>query len=368
MKKSLLAALAALVCQFALSQTCTITVTGDWDTSVCNETGLAPVSGDLIVVPAGVTVTFTTNIPDPKHTGNFEISGKVEINKNDVRIDGNVLVKTGGELEVNEKLRIGQDVSGCGKNLQLEAGALLEFPGSGSDDKLFICGNEIARAGGGGCNPYPVGPIPYCEPIGGFTGPLGFDENGNNPGLPVILLHFDVQNEEAGVTLRWATSSEVDFSKFVIQRSAHGFEFEDIGVVMGRQYDIYNHVTRYSFIDVAPCLEYNYYRLKAVDLDGSYEIFHVRSVYRTGEKSVRFYPNPVTGTTLTSISNFPPGPIDRIRLVNIYGQEIVSVPVTSNQQVILLPQDIGPGIYFLTYSGRQYVATTRVMVHKGREY
>jgi len=366
MKTISLAFLFCITTHFVIAQ-CTIDGPGtvDWDDAVCDETGLAPVSGDLIIVPDGVILQFSTNTPDPKHTGDFEIYGKVEINKSDVRIIGDIHVFNGGHLEITEKLRIGPDATGCGNSLAIESGGLADFPGTGSNDKLFICGEEIARAGGGGCNAdYPNGDPPYCEPGGGFTGPTGFDEDGYEPTLPVVLLSFKVAITGTSVQLDWSTLSEENFDFFIVQRSADGSVFENIAKVPGQKRDIYKQISKYSFEDITPVLGYNFYRLKAVDLDGSFEYFGIKSARIEGDKSFSVFPNPGLGNSVSISTNFSPSSGDRVKLLNTFGKELLTMEVSGNVNKLELLEHLTPGVYFLQYEGPGYSKTVRLLIQK----
>ena len=76
---------------------------------------------------------------------------------------------------------------------------------------------------------------PYCEPATGFTGPLGYAQGGYNGALPVELLFFEAELENGIVVLRWATTRQENFDKFIVERSATGIDFEPIGEVQRRR-------------------------------------------------------------------------------------------------------------------------------------
>jgi hypothetical protein len=360
-KHLLLVTFCVVVALSSYSQaTCTFAVSGNWDTRVCSETGVAPVSGDNLVIASGVVIVITTNSPSPKHTGDVYIDGELEINQPNININGNVIVRSGGLLEVNEKLDIGTNTPNCGKTLVIYSGGTVTFPDSSPSDKLQICDEEIARGGTGGCNAYPAGPPPYCQPSGGFTGPTGFDENGVNP-LPVTLVYFETQNrDDERINIEWATAAEENFREFVIQRSSDGETFTDIATVPGQGRDIYLQINKYQFEDVSPLLGYNYYRLKAVDLDGTFELFKVRSTRVGGLRSVKVYPNPIRGNEITFALNFNPSEGDRIRIINSMGRELVNTVVSSSTGTFWTGDNFSPGIYFIQYSGADHKQTVRL--------
>ena len=53
--------------------------------------------------------------------------------------------------------------------------------------------------------------------------------------LPIDLMYFEgYEDNHHDVVLEWATSSEVNNSHFIIERSQNGFEFEELGRVNGQ--------------------------------------------------------------------------------------------------------------------------------------
>ena len=86
--------------------------------------------------------------------------------------------------------------------------------------------------------------------------------------LPVIISSFTVSRVGKSAMLNWQTSSELNFSYFSIERSTNGTNFSEIGKVnaVGN-----SSITQsYSFQDLAYTNGLNYYRLKLVNKDGSF--------------------------------------------------------------------------------------------------
>ena len=89
-----------------------------------------------------------------------------------------------------------------------------------------------------------------------------------NP-LPVTLVYFDVKRNSgsaATTTLEWVTASEKNNAYFAVEKSLDVKTFTEAGRVTGK-----NAATgaRYSFEDKNPASR-AYYRLKQVDLDGTF--------------------------------------------------------------------------------------------------
>lgn len=111
--------------------------------------------------------------------------------------------------------------------------------------------------------------------------------------LPVELSKFDLAvtpNEE--IQIIWETSSEINSSKFEIEKSENGKDFLKIDEVNAAGTS--SEVLEYAYIDAEPFEGINYYRLKAVDLDETFEYSQVKTVSLTtiNLNSVSSYPNP----------------------------------------------------------------------------
>lgn len=113
--------------------------------------------------------------------------------------------------------------------------------------------------------------------------------------LPIELLTFEGEANGSGIGLRWATATETDNDRFIVERMDASGEFVPIGTVPGA--GTTNERTEYGFLDGAPTTGMNYYRLQQIDTDGASQRSHtisVRFVPTTGALVV--YPNPGNGT------------------------------------------------------------------------
>ncbi|OKL40155.1 T9SS type A sorting domain-containing protein [Pontibacter flavimaris] len=111
--------------------------------------------------------------------------------------------------------------------------------------------------------------------------------------LPVELAHFKASLRSAIVELQWQTASEDQNSHFVVERSADGKAFEGIGMVAGHGTTALT--TNYTFQDQVPLPGASYYRLRQVDLDGSYTYSKVVAVTRKVSLAVNVYPTITAG-------------------------------------------------------------------------
>jgi hypothetical protein len=110
--------------------------------------------------------------------------------------------------------------------------------------------------------------------------------------LPVELLFLRGAPRGTVVDLAWATASEMNSSHFVVERSGNGMDFTAIGRVAASG----NTHTRvdYGFTDPSPLSGLNYYRLRAVDKDGTANNSNTVVVMMNAMNGkLLAYPNPV---------------------------------------------------------------------------
>lgn len=110
--------------------------------------------------------------------------------------------------------------------------------------------------------------------------------------LPVELSFFNAALNEDIAELEWQTTSEIENDFFEIQKSSDGVDFEPIGIVGGKGNSI--EVNDYQFVDINVEDGLNYYRLKQVDFDGSFDYSSIKVLRAKNEldNEVAVYPNP----------------------------------------------------------------------------
>ncbi|MGN7889069.1 glycoside hydrolase family 9 protein [Dyadobacter sp. 22481] len=111
-----------------------------------------------------------------------------------------------------------------------------------------------------------------------------------NKALPVRLEKFEIETRECNVRLWWSTSEETDADYFSIERSTDGRNFREIGKVNAAGT---SKTTRhYTFDDLSPNLA-NYYRLRIVDTDSTFENSSIRFA-RLRCRQVKWYVVPAS--------------------------------------------------------------------------
>lgn len=157
-----------------------------------------------------------------------------------------------------------------------------------------------------------------------MNAPGGFFVSVNSNALPVTLTRFSGSSNGKSVSLEWATSSEVDASHFVVERSTDAINFNALGKVMAAG-DSHSE-KQYTFLDNALPKGIFYYRLRQVDMDESFEFSRIIGVKVEQEMAMKIFPNPVTDF-LTIQSEIE---INSVEIFNSAGISLNSVLVKSN--------------------------------------
>ncbi|SEJ74340.1 Por secretion system C-terminal sorting domain-containing protein [Dyadobacter sp. SG02] len=117
--------------------------------------------------------------------------------------------------------------------------------------------------------------------------------------LPVTLISFNSDPEGQTVKLTWRTSNETNSEGFEVQRSRDSHTWMKIGHVESQNSNSNAEIT-YQFDDTTPLKGINYYRLKMIDLDGTFAYSRISSLLAgKPEQTMTTYPNPVVNGRLT---------------------------------------------------------------------
>lgn len=309
------------------------------------------VGGDY-KVSGGSGTTVGTNVA-PGNYADFIVYGNLS------QTNGNVTVNRNGRVGIFGDLSL----SGGGNQFTVASGGQVYVDGDGSGNSVNLTsgGNNVNNN-----NPtatpqfglYVNGTV--ANPGGGSTVDADRADKAsmqtNNPTfyaflasqanspLPVTLLYFKVlSTTDEGVTLNWVTTMEKDFHYFDIERAGTDLHFESLGTQDARGGYAVN--TSYEFIDPQPLRGYNYYRLKMVDIDGTFEYSRVISANWNLVRPVSIYPNPSTGNRFSIALNDNMDLPATIQLTNQMGAIVWQGQLDKMTSEIELPEGVKPGLY-----------------------
>ncbi|HYF29817.1 MAG TPA: T9SS type A sorting domain-containing protein [Chitinophagaceae bacterium] len=187
--------------------------------------------------------------------------------------------------------------------------------------------------------------------------------------LPVKLLSITAQRNEKAVLVNWSTASETNFSHFEVERSEDGLHFTTLGKINGTPG---NRVQSYQFTDKAidNALRLGgtfYYRLKMVDMDGSFEHSKVVTVrFDIGFIELQsIYPNPFIGEIKIKLYMQKATDADII-LMDALGRSVmrgIKKQLLKGENVITIPglHRLGTGTYLLKIVTKESSKTIRLV-------
>jgi hypothetical protein len=158
--------------------------------------------------------------------------------------------------------------------------------------------------------------------------------------LPVSLATFDGKLYQSSVKLNWTTESEQNTKQFMVQRSADGSNWKDLGTVAAAGNS--DMKKEYHFTDANPVQGNNFYRLLTQDIDGKFSISRVITIALNGVQ-ISWYPNPVNDEITIRSAKEEQG---RITIFNTNGQAVKTSLIQGHQTRINVAE-LPRGIYIV---------------------
>lgn len=186
--------------------------------------------------------------------------------------------------------------------------------------------------------------------------------------LPVEFVSFSASVISGEVHLKWSTATETNNRGFEVQRS-NGSDFITIGFVQGA--GTTTEARSYNFVDNSAATGVNSYRLKQVDLDGSYSYSSIIEVDVTTPLSFNLsqnYPNPFNPTTTINYEIANPVNVSLI-VYSILGEQVLVL--VDNQftepgvhSVYFDASNLASGTYIYRIQAGEFVQTKKMILTK----
>ena len=186
----------------------------------------------------------------------------------------------------------------------------------------------------------------------------------NGVALPITLLNFEVENQlNTAALISWSTATEINNKLFNIERSLDGIHFQTIGSLQGKG----NSTTlqNYQFIDKAPFMGQNYYRLQQVDFDEKTTYSDIKSTnFTTVASNITIFPNPVRESLQINISNMKEE--TNIKVYDLFGsllfeKKIDRIELESNQNFTLDISKLAAGTYLVRIESSSQVSINKLI-------
>lgn len=142
--------------------------------------------------------------------------------------------------------------------------------------------------------------------------------------LPVKFTSVNAYEKNGHIQIEWQAGTEESLKEYLVERSADGRNYIVAGIVAASGRD------QYSFLDAPSTASKMYFRIKAVDLDGSFTFSKVLVINNSTSLNGMFvYPTIVTGDFNLQLANLTQG-VYQARLYNLSGQLIQTYKLVHN--------------------------------------
>ncbi len=227
------------------------------------------------------------------------------------------------------------------------------------------------------CNTtYDIRGYNYPRKLNKNTGETGTIDIGayeyklNDDPLPVELSSFVAINKSRCIELKWITETEVNNYGFEIERRYNkNLEWMKVGFVQSSGNS--NSPKEYTFTDYVLDEGYYSYRLKQIDLDGSYKYSQSIEInFKVPEKFVLFqnYPNPFNPLTTIDFI-IPEDGKTTLKIYDISGKEIKTL-VNSDlnkgkiYRIKFDGSELSSGTYFYILESKNHKAVKKFIILK----
>lgn len=307
--------------------------TGDWDVATTWLEGQVPANGNIVVIPSTSTVLVKGNLY-------HALATKPNLK---IQIDGTLQFEPSGILEL-----------GVNSIIQLTSSSSKITSQVTSNSQLILINNVTKY--NASQDQTLTGPA-FATSTTGTSG--GVPGSGFSAGvLPIKLESFTAQAKGSRIVLNWVTAEEINFSHFVVEKSANARTWSVLQTVSAK-----GEAAVYNAIDPHPFPGDNFYRLRSVDLDGTFEYAQVLKVSGGKPQSAYISPNPAGPQVTVSLSAAPAAPV-LLQLVANNGQVVrQGLFAPGNNRIRLDLQGTTPGLYtLLLRAGSSIIEASQLLV------
>lgn len=334
--------------------------------TVGTNTSTANISGTNISVGTNLATSGSGRIilsgdSEVNVSGNFTSTGSVStVFSGTVNIAGNVAHSGSSALTFNGSSNVGGNFSATGPSpvslggtlgitgtLTMNTGGNITGTGILGWGSINVDGNSgttfIACSGGTRYDSSPGWPNlsdPPANPLNLSTCAIG--------ALPVELIEFNVHKAGETINLSWITASELNTSHFEVLKSYDGEFWETIDYVSAQGNT--NRISQYSSLDGQFSGQSGqvYYKLKVVDLDGTFLYSELRRVGLDGNQDIYVYDD---GTNL--IVKIETDNTGMFKLLDTRGREVYREEIVQSGQLALSKSLFaGSGMYIASFQSR----------------
>ena len=179
--------------------------------------------------------------------------------------------------------------------------------------------------------------------------------------LPLKLLNFVAEAKGENIQLQWTTTNEVNTKSFEIETSTDGNKWNTIATIGAKNTTSTN---TYAYNALASA-GINYYRLKMVDITGSFTFSTVQTVEVLSKTDLfTISPNPAKYYAILSFDKTIK--VANISVIDAYGRAVISskINLLGNNVCALSTNKLTSGVYTVSINAKNAVETKKLVVGK----
>ncbi len=254
----------------------------------------------------------------------------------------------------------------------------IEDATTGANHTFFLGANNTGQTADSwlsstGCGlPGPPAGLPVTTQSIGFPDAQWvMSVTGDDP-IPVELTSFTANVNGNDVQLNWSTASETNNSGFEVERnSGHGF----VTIAFIEGFGTTSEVNNYSYADNSLNVGSYSYRLKQVDLDGTFSYSNVAAVEVIAPEEYSLdqnYPNPFNPSTIINFNLAADSRVS-LKVYDILGTEVTTLInrnfTAGTHQVEFSAENLNSGMYFYRLDaagseGQEFSSVKKMMLIK----
>lgn len=177
--------------------------------------------------------------------------------------------------------------------------------------------------------------------------------------LPVSWTSVEANKEAGDVRIKWTTAAEINNSYFTVERSIDGGKtFTSLGRIAAATNTPAN---SYGFLDTAPAIGTNIYRIKQTDVDGTFSYSPIRTVSFSQKEQYQLAPNPVKDLLFVELPLQNQATNIKVSIIDLSGKQWLSKRMDNdgNARLQLSTTQLPTGIYLLQLETNGNTVTRR---------
>lgn len=175
--------------------------------------------------------------------------------------------------------------------------------------------------------------------------------------LPVTLIQFTAIERNNVAELNWKTASEQNIKEFEIESGTNENNFSGIGNVKAQNA---SNGASYRFTHLLPNERRTFYRLKMIDIDGSYQYSHITSIFSNEPNANFVYPSNIRGGVMKI---FLPEAYTTLEIISSTGEIVYQQNIPGRTGRLDIPvYALASGTYVVRLTGNQKRTSQKIFI------